>query len=610
MTSRLRILRLVVTGPSGRRSAIKFEPGLNVVQGAANTGKSHVVALINFMLGASSPPIRIPEQEGFAEAFLTLQETSEHPFTLARMLVGGDFRLASGFTDVWPLSGQSLAAKHKSDGSSLSEFLLAKLAMTDRRLRKNARGETQALSFRNLAHLSIVPEGKIQSETSPVETGQYVSRTSDFSAFKYLLTGHDDRLMAEIHKQKPDASRRAHQLELIDRQLIEVATQIEKSTSDPDDLPKEEERISGEIAEELARFEPSGIGFRELTAQRRDLRKRREKLLDRNDEIVLLATRFRLLDDQYTSDVARLESIAEAGTFFLLRSADLCPVCGALPEHQHSASCEGDVEAIRAAAQIEIARINVRRLELSEVSTSITLEAGKNLEEIAELDDTLTQLESSLATEMPDFRGAKERINNLISTRSMVQRSLSLVQRQRELQMLRNDLGDGETDATSLIAEASVSPEMKDSFSQTVQQLLEDWGYPTEGRVFFDLKTRDIEIGGKPRKANGKGVRAVLHAAFSIGLARHCYEKHLPHPGFVILDSPLVTYKDPIEANDIKLAETDLKSRFFNSLRALPPELQVIVFENVDLPAWLVDAPGTTIFTGSGTHGRQGFYAR
>ena len=41
-------------------------------------------------------------------------------------------------------------------------------------------------------------------------------------------------------------------------------------------------------------------------------------------------------------------------------------------------------------------------------------------------------------------------------------------------------------------------------------------------------------------------VRAILHAAFTLSLAQYCFDRDFPHPGFVVLDSPLVTYRPQI----------------------------------------------------------------
>jgi hypothetical protein len=132
--------------------------------------------------------------------------------------------------------------------------------------------------------------------------------------------------------------------------------------------------------------------------------------------------------------------------------------------------------------------------------------------------------------------------------------------------------------------------------------------------VLFDPKSRDIEINGKPRAANGKGVRSILHAAFSISLAQFCAERSHPRPGFLILDSPLLTYRDPLgspdpQAEDDKaLAATDLRERVFECLRSWPEYMQLIVVENVDLPDWVMSHSNTTVFTGKRGYGRAGLY--
>lgn len=66
---------------------------------------------------------------------------------------------------------------------------------------------------------------------------------------------------------------------------------------------------------------------------------------------------------------------------------------------------------------------------------------------------------------------------------------------------------------------------------------LDDWkGSP---RVEFNGKAINIVVDGKPRQSHGKGVRAILYAAIAIGLLRYCANNNRPHPGVVVIDSPL-----------------------------------------------------------------------
>ena len=53
-------------------------------------------------------------------------------------------------------------------------------------------------------------------------------------------------------------------------------------------------------------------------------------------------------------------------------------------------------------------------------------------------------------------------------------------------------------------------------FASTVQTILRAWRFPGDPVVSFDERTHDILI-GKSRRGNGKGVRALMNAAFKPG---------------------------------------------------------------------------------------------
>lgn len=116
-----------------------------------------------------------------------------------------------------------------------------------------------------------------------------------------------------------------------------------------------------------------------------------------------------------------------------------------------------------------------------------------------------------------------------------------------------------------------------DRFSQTVENLLKAWHFPEAQRVHFDTSTRGLVIAGKRRGSRGKGMRAITHAAFTLGLMDYCRQNTKPHPGFAVLDSPLLAYRPPDadahEADDDELRGTDLHAKFYDVLRAHPGSL-------------------------------------
>jgi hypothetical protein len=61
-------------------------------------------------------------------------------------------------------------------------------------------------------------------------------------------------------------------------------------------------------------------------------------------------------------------------------------------------------------------------------------------------------------------------------------------------------------------------------FSDELSKRLKAWGYPEADSVRYDRIEQDIQAGDQFRSSHGKGVRAILHAAFTLGLAQYCKE--------------------------------------------------------------------------------------
>src|SRR3546814_12527069 len=83
----------------------------------------------------------------------------------------------------------------------------------------------------------------------------------------------------------------------------------------------------------------------------------------------------------------------------------------------------------------------------------------------------------------------------------------------------------------------------------------------------------------------------ITHAAFKVALLTFCRSRGLPHPGFLVLDTPLITYRDPIrsragalEADEAVIKQSDLKERMFEHIGSLSELGQFIIFDNADPP--------------------------
>ena len=130
-----------------------------MIYGGSNTGKSHILRLIDYVLGARNPPEPIVEQAEYDLVHLGIVFDDGSEKTLVRALKGGDIRIIDGLLRGRPdqKQGTPVSARHGAH-FSLSKILLAQLGAADKRVQTNASGATRDLSYRDLERFSIVNE--------------------------------------------------------------------------------------------------------------------------------------------------------------------------------------------------------------------------------------------------------------------------------------------------------------------------------------------------------------------------------------------------------------------------------------------------------------------
>ncbi len=150
------------------------------------------------------------------------------------------------------------------------------------------------------------------------------------------------------------------------------------------------------------------------------------------------------------------------------------------------------------------------------------------------------------------------------------------------LKDLERSLKDTATPLTPLpISNMNIPRAQTDDLAKKITTILEAWQVPGMERIFFDPDELDIQINGKLRSDQGTGLRALTHAAFTIGLMLYCLENDLPHPGFVVIDSPLNPYRgqDKPKPDEIAL-HASVHNAFYGWLARSLTVGQVIVLEN------------------------------
>jgi predicted nuclease with TOPRIM domain len=601
-------------GPDKPPAALSLEPGLNVICGASETGKSFIVESIDFMLGQENPVRDIPERDGYDRIRLAVESAGWPPLTLDRSVEGGHFRayeelLSEGSPES---EARTLRWKHSAARQdTLSYALLERTGLTLKVLRRNAAGDTRSLSFRDLARLCVVTEVEIQGRGSPLLSGQYTTATAEYAAFKLLLTGADDSALVSARGVSGRREQETGKIELLDEMIEDLQANLDEEGAVEEELNDQLARLEKSISDKNEALSDVQKGLDALLERRgnaaRELRNRKARLV----EIDELVGRFQLLDSHYQTDLNRLEAIHESGSLFVHLEQKPCPLCGALPGDQHlNSDCEGNTKAVVEAADAEMVKINRLRRELSDTVSSLTAERNKLEESLLQFEEEYKACEQELSEiAAPAVSAERASYNQLVSERAEVRLTLDKINRLKRLMAQRAEF-EGEVSEAGggpSTTRTQVSKNVLDDFAQTIESILQEWHFPNASRVFFDESKRDFQIDGKDRGSTGKGLRAITHAAVKIGLMEFCRERDLPHPGFVVLDSPLLAYWKP-EGDDDDLRGTDLKEMFYRYLLGLHKDNQVIIVENQHPPDFVYEEGNVTVFTKNPHQGRYGFF--
>lgn len=612
---------LTFTGPAVEPADLTFRDGLNILYGASNTGKSFAVKALNYMFGGSKPLPGIEQRADFDAAWLGLILPNGQEVTLYRGTAGGDFKLFNGIitSHAHMDTGFYLSAQHnpKRD-DNLSRYLLKMINLDGKVVAKNMNGEKDSLSFRDLSPYMFITEEAIISERSPIlVSGQVISETSEKNIFKVLLTGHDDAAVVTTLSPKTHKVVREAKVEIVDELIAQIDEELGDDAPSFDDLTKQANNLDTALSTMHASLREAQDKIDTFVSLRREFSDAYENTLARLTELEITLARFASLEKVYESDMDRLEALEEGGTLLITLAGRDCAICGAPPEAQRHLHGIDEIKRSHRAAAAEIRKIERERRDLQQTTTSLAAEADGLRRRLEKLTSDIDDVEKTLKELRPTEAQTRHGYEALTAKQTEVGHLIDLYERRERLVARRSQLNikqkrkkKGEKLTVGIDGTTAFA------FARTVQNVLQAWQFPDAQNVQFDPERQDIQIGGKERAANGKGVRALLHAAFKVATLIYCRERELPHPGIIVLDTPLLTYREPmqnpkhgeLEADELAIKGTGLATHFYEHLASLRNIGQIVVIENSDPPAVAHDLASIHTFTGEVDTGRFGFF--
>lgn len=599
------VRQLMVTGVNVPTAELRFQPGLNVITGESNSGKSFILQCLDFMLGAESAPKRIPESQGYTQVTLEIETRDGTPFTLRRSLSGGGFLLYRTRLEGLLGEGRPLSPAHEAgNDNTISAFLLGLCGFSPARLRKNKRNETVNLTWRTLSHLFLFNETRIITLESPVKKERGFGDAVMASVLKFMLTGLDDRDIVAVNDPKITEAQRTAKREVyieLMSTLTKELDRFEKIMREVGTTDLEQRTAAADVALQESSQRLRGIQDRKVESLHE-----RDRVGARLHDVRLSLKRFAILSSHYESDLERLVFLDEGQHYFEQLAPARCPTCllPLTPEHDHGTPVFATPNYTEAINE-EIRKIQVHLAELDDTTDALRAREAELEPQFVGLQQILDSIDAELAAESPSFQALRREVELLVTTQHASQEWERVWQQRATYSSFVNDLGQVVKTPRATPVETLDGITLQ-PLSEIIEETLVSWAYSQRGRVNFDARMLDFTVDGVARSSNGKGHRAVLNSSFAISLMRYCDRYACPHPGFVIMDSPLTTFREDMKGRTEETGR--VHERFFADLAAMAVTEQVIVFENKEAPENLRNSINYIEFSREKLGARRGFF--
>lgn len=577
---------LRLTGENKKDAVVQFKLGLNVISGPSNTGKTFIFDCLDFMLGSSDKLKGIPELKGYSNIFLEI-ETDDQVYTIETEIKNNNtYKLYR--SKINKLSSEPEILKRNLDSNSkdnLNSFFLSLNNIENKKIRKNVKGDTINLSYRNVIKLALIDEERIITKASPI-VSHYTRETEESNTLRFFLTGNDDsNIQKKISSQ--EIQKRKGKIDLLHEFISN--TEID-SNLNIDDIESQLAKIDVYLNNFTLNFARIKKDYLSVESDYKNKNVDFTDLNKRHNEITELLKRSYILEQQYNSDVLRLKSTIESGIFMSENNDASCPTC-----KQEIATKTLDIEQIIVSCESEIEKINSLLKELK-VSQSLISEEKEDIDKklsstTAELEQLRIKLKDGIGNELDKTIEILTTLNNkksqLIGIRDIINKTNSFSQTIRDLESsIPISKGNYPT----------LTSDVTKKLCKRMSEILKEIG---ENKIVnYSSESFEFEIGNSFRNTYGKGYRAIYYSVYIIAL-NELMEDNTYRIGVPVLDSPLVTYKKA-NANGEGI-ELNLAMDFYRYI-AKTKIKQTIILENEVPPNDILDQINHIEFKGFG-HG-------
>lgn len=605
---RLKLTKLVLTGENKQDAIIDFKDGLNVIAGASDTGKSFAFECIDYALGSSSELKEVPEVDGYQSVFLEIEDIGQRViFTIERGIPKEKNKMTiyySNYQDKDRAKNEKISITHSAK-KSLSKKMLNYCGCIYNNVKKNAE-KTQSFTFRSFIPLIMISELRITATYSPIyraDSRGSTFATSEKSVFKTVISGTD----YEKKEKKENTEIAKAELKGKIEQLKQIINEIRLENNDlmkgVEDIKLEKSteiiELNKFIKEKTDEIKKHELEYKNTQAEIEFENTELKRLLNTNNK-------FKLLKKNYLSDLDRLEFINDAFDLTQQLVEVECPICHSPMKINEIEKSDDYYEALVA----EKLKIEVQLTELDKTIKDLSDEIMNKEENISKLENHKDEIKDILNNKLGPIVAEKvEQVQNLLE----IQEKINLITRNKKrMDKYYTEINEWQEKIDSTVQnkgnkKENLPDEYTNELCMEIKQLLKKCDFiGEEDDIKYNSATNDVKIGDKEKASFGKGARAIINSTFLIGLMNYCYKKNLCHPGFVVLDSPLTTYKEKDKKDGVDETITKGTKEKFYEMLAEQKNGQIIIFDNEEPSSTVKKKINYLHFSGDSSVGRKG----
>ena len=584
------IKALLVNIPGRESASIKFTPGLNLITGPSNTGKSWIPDCINYVLGAEETRIEVPDK---TEIVLVIGNATGD-VTLRRFIGDNIINLSTSRYDI--NSGDYSCAKGAKN--PIAPVLLSLLGIEDDcMIIKNSRFDRQRLTLRTFLYLCIAEQTPIQKMTSILLPEQKTQRTVALSALLFLMTGNNFSEEDPKEAKQVKEARRQAVIEFIRYQMAELHIQQAELTKRKKQLPEETASIQAKIQNLTGLVAATEEQIKSALDESQSLLREIYTVNKQLTECSLLRNRYAELSSQYESDVKRLTFIVEGQISDSQNEPlEICPFCGSpTKKHGHPAYIH--------AAQIELNKIISQQRDLSAADSDVAQEDQELRKKLFRLKETRKKIDDSISEELrPKVESLKRSLEHYRAAIEVDSETALLDRYQkdmvRSLELYQVPIAK---ETVSFDPKAHFAGDIQFDLDNMLDYIFRECHFDGYSNVYLDLKKFDIVVNGSHKKSYGQGFRTFMNTLLLLTIHDYLSSDRCAYsPGFLIIDSPIMSLKEVDEA-----ASGNMKTSLFKYLLSHQEGYQKIIIENTP-PDLDYGEINLIHFTGT-SEGRYGF---